>query len=251
MLNSKIAKSEERSLELDEPLATQDLGRMSSSDALENDHSSTGIMSSRRDEGGDHNNALVIDDLEEDEIKVLTAKPRDISVLPSPQSSPPNINVSPTQSLQKSLKQPSHGGSSSLPRRRKSLSPRNRRHRRSPRSPRSPKRNIAFGVPAELDSSRDSHHRAHPKMGARQYFDQHTKRSKLATSDDVASAEKRRLQYRFPTHTNSAAQTPEKFQGALAVMAERSAVEDLIESERSGRIRCKFSSGNAFGTTRH
>ena len=87
-------------------------------------------------------------------------------------------------------------------------------------------------MPAELDSSRDSHHRAHPKMGARQYFDQHTKRSKLATSDDVASAEKRRLQYRFPTHTNSAAQTPEKFQGALAVMAERSAVEDLIEERK-------------------
>ena len=87
-------------------------------------------------------------------------------------------------------------------------------------------------MPAELDSSRDSHHRAHPKMGARQYFDQHTKRSKLATSDDVASAEKRRLQYRFPTHTSSAAQTPEKFQGALAVMAERSAVEDLIEERK-------------------
>ena len=234
---SRSRKVKKRSLELDEThatmMATQDPDKdVPPADALDNDHRSAAIVSSHRNEVNGRDSALAIDDLEEDEIKVLTAKPRDISVLPSPRPSPSSIDVSTPQSMQKSLKQPSQGGSSSPARRRKSLSPRNRRHRRSPGSPRSPKRNIAFGVPAELDSSRDSHHRAHPKMGARQYFDQHAKRSKLATSDDVASAEKRRLQYRFPAHTNSAAQTPEKFQGALAVMAERSAVEDLIEERK-------------------
>lgn len=177
---------------------------------------------------------LVVDDLEHDEVRVLTAKPRDISVLPRSNLSPSFLSLSPPLEEQEmsrhdGLKNPPPSSSSPIRRHRKSVSPRNRpRYNRSP----SPKRNIAFGVPAELDSARDSHHRAHPKMGARQYFDQHSKRSKLATRDDVNSAERRRLHYRFPTQSNSAAQTPEQFQGALAVMAERSAVEDLIEERK-------------------
>ena len=75
----------------------------------------------------------------------------------------------------------------------------------------------------------------HIQKWVRQYFDQYTKRSKLATSDDVNSAERRRLLYRFPTQSNSAAQTPEQFHGALAVMAERSAVEDLLEERKKRR----------------
>ena len=201
--------------------------------------------------------SLVVDDLEQDEIKILTAKPRDISVLPQSKLSPSLLALSQDQPPQQQQQQMSPvsspsattrrqknnrssssssgggggGGGGSSSSSRKSLSPRNRR-RRTPNRSVSPKRNIAFGIPAELDSARDSHHRAHPKMGARQYFDQYTKRSKLATSDDVNSAERRRLLYRFPTQSNSAAQTPEQFHGALAVMAERSAVEDLLEERK-------------------
>ena len=129
-------------------MATQDPGKdVPPADALENDRSGTGIMSPLRNDGGDRNDALVIDDLEEDEIKVLTAKPRDIRF--TKPAAFHLISLSPNTVLAKVAetaimvdRRLRHGA--------ESLSACNRRHRRSPGSPQSLKRNIAFGVPAEL-----------------------------------------------------------------------------------------------------
>ena len=134
--------------------------------------------------------------------QVLLARPRDISALPKPNLSPP--------------KQSSR--------------------RRSPVPKTSPKKdNIAFGQPLDLDALRDSHQRAHPKIAARAFFDQQYIRSKLSTADDVASAERRRLQYAYPSFAESEAQTPNKFHGALAVINTEDAVIEL-EKEQQRRL---------------